>query len=84
MFDVFTPRKEAKDFLDAMSDEKSRVLLCSLFKESSLTLEVVGPVVMLHGGEGRAASCQTVGDQKSNGCQNDQNPGQHLHMLIGI
>ncbi|EDL93098.1 rCG22081 [Rattus norvegicus] len=63
MFDVFTPRNEAKHFLDSMSDKKSGMLLGSLLEEHSLIVEVVGPVVMLQRGEGRATSRQTFRDQ---------------------
>jgi hypothetical protein len=44
---------------------------------------VVCPVVMLQIGEGRAAPCQTAGDQDCDGCQGDQNPTQHLHINMG-
>jgi hypothetical protein len=80
MFDVFTPRNEAKYFLDSMSNKKLGMLLSSFLKEHSLVVEVIGPIVMLQRGEGRATSCQTFGEQESNGCQNDQNPAQHLHI----
>lgn len=82
MFDIFTPRSKAKQFLYALRDEEPGVLLCSFFKELSLILEMVRPVAMLQRGEGRAAPHQTARDKDSDECQGDQNPAEQLHIMI--
>lgn len=53
-----------------------------LFKELLLIVEVVGPVAMLQSRERRAAPRQRAGDEDRDGCQGDQNPAQHLHVII--
>lgn len=80
--DILTPRNEAEEFAQAPQGEGAGMLLGRLLEELLLGAEVAGPVAVLQGGEGRAAPHQAAGHQGDDGCQGDQNPAQHLHVII--
>lgn len=80
--DIFLSRNEAEELLYALQDEEPGVLLRSAFEELPLVVEVAGPVAVLQRGEGRAAPRQAAGDEPSDGGQGDQNPAQHLDIII--